>query len=173
MDFWQVLHGRHMVRGFADGREVSAEQVAALLGAAIEAPSAGNMQPWHFYVVRDPAVRAALAGAALGQSFVAEAPVVIVVCADPERSAARYRERGRRLYAFQDTAAATENLLLAAAALGLGACWVGAFDEDAARQALGAPERLVPVAIVPVGYPAAPSTRTTGRRPVEEVTTLV
>jgi len=173
MDFWQVLHSRHAVRDFAAGREVPAELVSALLNAAVEAPSAGNLQSWHFYVVRRPAARAALAEAAFGQSFVADAPVVIVVCADPERAAARYRERGRRLYTFQDTAAATENLLLAATALGLGACWVGAFDEEAARRAIGAPARLVPVAIVPVGYPAAPSARETERRPVEEVTTFL
>ena len=173
MDFWQVLHSRHAVRDFAPGRDVPAERVADLLRAAVEAPSAGNLQSWHFYVVRRPAVRAALAEAALGQSFVADAPVVIVVCADPERSATRYRERGRRLYTYQDTAAATENLLLAATALGLGACWVGAFDEEAARQALGAPRRLVPVAMVPIGYPAVPGARETERRPLEEVTTYI
>jgi len=173
MDFWQVLHSRHAVRDFALGRDVPAPLVADLLRAAIEAPSAGNLQSWHFYVVRRPAVRAALAEAALGQSFVAEAPVVIVVCADPERSATRYRERGRRLYAYLDAAAATENLLLAATALGLGTCWVSAFDEEAARQAIGAPQWLVPVAIVPVGYPAVPRPRETERRPLEEVTTYV
>lgn len=171
MDFWQVIASRHAVREFAAGQDVSSELVNRLLGAAVEAPSAGNLQSWHFYVVRSGAVRAALAEAALGQSFVADAPVVIVVCADPERAAARYRERGRRLYTFQDTAAATENLLLAATALGLGACWVGAFDEEAAHQALGAPPHLVPVAIIPIGYPAAPGARETARRPVDQVTT--
>ncbi len=173
MDFWQVIRSRHSVRGFASGQDVSPELVSGLLGAAIEAPSAGNRQSWHFVVVRDAAIRAALAYAAQGQMFVAEAPVVIVVCADPARSARRYGERGRSLYTFQDTAAATQNLLLAATALGLGACWVGAFDEGEARRALNLRPGLVPVAIIPVGYPAAPTARETDRRPASEVATFI
>ncbi len=172
MDFWQVIHSRHAVRDFAE-RDVSPGLVTSLLSAAVEAPSAGNRQSWRFYVVRDPATRSALGQAALGQMFLAEAPVVIVVCADPARSASRYQERGRRLYTFQDTAAATENLLLAATALGLGACWVGAFDEDGVQRALDLPAGLIPVAIVPIGYPAAPSQRESTRRPLAEVTTYL
>ncbi len=173
MDFWQVIRTRHSVRDFAEGQDVDDELVNGLIGAAIEAPSAGNRQSWHFVVVRSAAARAALAHAAGDQMFVASAPVIIVVCADPARSASRYRERGRSLYTLQDTAAATENLLLAATALGLGACWVGAFDEDKARRALGLRAGLIPVAIVPVGYPCAPSTRETARRPMSEVTSYL
>ena len=135
-DFWQVLAGRRSVRAFERSQNVSDEQVQQLLQAAIAAPSAGNMQPWFFYVVRDVEVRRRLAQAAWGQGFVAEAPVAIVVCAEPERSARRYGDRGRDLYCLQDTAAATENILLTAVAMGLAACWVGAFDEAAAAQAL-------------------------------------
>jgi len=171
MDFWQVIRSRHSVREYAPDQDVSPELVTGLLSAAIEAPSAGNSQSWHFVAVRDPARRAALAHAALDQMFVATAPVVIVVCADPARSARRYGERGRSLYTFQDTAAATQNLLLAATALNLGACWVGSFDEQEVRRALDLRPTLIPVAIVPVGYPRAPSVRETGRRPVSEVTT--
>jgi len=118
-------------------------------------------------------VRAELAQAAGGQSFVAEAPVVIVVCADPARSAQRYRERGRTLYTYQDTAAATQNLLLAATDLGLGACWVGAFDTEGVSRALALPDGLIPVAMVPVGFPLQPSQRTTTRRDLSEVTTYI
>jgi nitroreductase len=107
---------------------------------------------------------AALAKAAYGQRFVAEAGVVFVVCADPEQSAARYGERGRDLYCYQDTAAAVENLLIVANMLGYGACWVGAFDEKKARRALSVPGHLRPVAIVPVG-PARPVSRHPDRRP--------
>jgi nitroreductase len=93
---------------------------------------------------------------------------VFVVCAEPERSAARYKDRGRDLYCYQDTAAAVENLLVAAEMLGYGACWVGAFDEEVARKALEIPKHLRPVAMVPVG-PCQPVTDFPDRRPAESV----
>lgn len=154
MGFWEVLEGRRSVRRFEGDRDVSDEMVGRLLQAAISAPSAGNRQPWHFFVVRKAETKLGLAQAAWGQHFVAEAPVVIVVCADPLRSGARYGRRGMELYCLQDTAAATQNILLAAVALGLGACWVGAFDEQVAAKVLDLPSHLRPVAIVPIGYPA-------------------
>jgi nitroreductase len=124
-------------------------------------------------VVREQATKRALAQAALNQWFISEAPVVVVVCADPERSAARYGDRGRHLYSFQDTAAATENLLLAAVASGLGACWVGAFDEVAASRALGLPAHLRPVAIVPIGHPAGRPSARTDRRALDAVVSTI
>ena len=170
MDFWQVIEDRHSVRDFDAGRDLPPEMVQRILKAAIRAPSAGNCQPWHFVVVRSEQTKDMLALAAYGQGFVAHAPVVIVVCADPSRSAWRYESRGTQLYCLQDTAAATEHILLAVTALGLGACWVGAFDEGAASQALGLPANLRPVAIVPIGYPVA-SPHRTSRRSLEEVVT--
>ena len=158
MDFWQVIKDRRSVREFDTGVDVPEEAVERLLAAAIRAPSAGNRQPWHFYVVRDPAMRRKLAEAAYGQEFVSQAPVAIVVCADAEQSAARYGQRGRDLYCLQDTAAATEHILLAAVALGLGGCWVGAFDEQRAAGVLSLPKRHRPVAILPIGKPAAQAT---------------
>jgi len=147
--------------------------VTKLLEAAIRAPSAGNCQPWYFFVVRNQEIKRALAHAALGQWFVSEAPVVIVVCAEPERSALRYGNRGTYLYSLQDTAAATEHLLLAAVASGLGACWVGAFDEEEASRALVLPSHLRPVAIVPIGYPTGRPSSRTDRRRLETVSKLV
>jgi len=139
-----------------------------LLDAARWAPTGGNLQPWRFVVVTAAGRRRELAAAALGQVFIAQAPVVIVVCAVPEESARHYGDRGRNLYAVQDTAAATENLLLAAARAGLGACWVGAFDEDSVRRVLALDTGWWPVAIIPVGHPAeAPGRRS--RRSLGEV----
>ena len=138
----------------------------------IRAPSAGNRQPWHFYVVTNETVKNGLAGAAYGQEFVSQAPVVIVVCALPSMSADVYNERGRNLYCIQDTAAAIENLLLAAESLGLGTCWVGAFDESHASRALKLPRERRPVGMVPVGRPAAPKKRSQ-RNPEESVITWV
>jgi nitroreductase len=173
MDFWQVLHDRYSVREFDATVEVTPETVDRILQAAIRAPSAGNRQPWHFYVVRDPQVREGLAAAAYGQEFVARAPVAIVVCADAEQSAERYQQRGRELYCLQDTAVAAEHILLAAVASGLGGCWVGAFDERRAARALDLPHRHRPVAILPIGKPASVTTMRTPRQPLPSVVSYI
>ena len=171
MDFWQVIEERRSVRNFDAERDVPPEMVQRILEAAIRAPSGGNCQPWHFVVVRSERTKELLVEAAYGQNFVAESPVVIVVCANPGRSAGRYGSRGVQLYCLQDTAAATEHILLAVTALGLGACWVGAFDERAASQVLDLPTDLRPVAMVPIGYPIARHQRTS-RRSLKEVVTF-
>lgn len=171
MDFWQVVDGRYSVRSFDATVDVPPETVQRILQAAVRSPSAGNRQPWHFYVVRDPAVRQALAAAAYGQEFVAQAPVAIVVCADPEQSAERYGQRGRDLYCLQDTGVATGAILLAAVAAGFGGCWVGAFDERRAARALDLDHRLRPVAILPIGKPATRPDTATSRQPLQAVVT--
>ncbi|MEN3010775.1 MAG: nitroreductase family protein [Candidatus Bipolaricaulaceae bacterium] len=167
MDVFEAMRARRSVRRYL--REPIPEGVVEeLLSAAVLAPSAGNAQPWRFVVVRDPGLREGLAAAAYGQSFLAEAPVVIVVCADLERARRAYRERGETLYCLQDTAAAIQNLLLAATAKGLGTCWVGAFDEGKVSELLGLAKALRPVALIPVGKPGeAPRARP--RRPLSEV----
>jgi len=173
LDFWEVINRRRSIRAYESDRPVSQAVIRQLLEAAIRAPSAGNRQPWHFIVVPDEGTKVALASAAYGQRFVAQAPMVIVVCADPERSAARYGARGRDLYSLQDTAAAIENLLLAAVALGLGACWVGAFDERAAASALGLEPHLRPVALIPIGYPAERVAHPTPRRDLQDTVSYI
>jgi nitroreductase len=169
MDLWTAIERRHSVRRFSSAA-VPQSDIERILAAAVRAPSAGNRQPWHFIVVRNRELKTALATAAGGQGFVAAAPVVVVVCAEPDRSAARYGVRGRDLYCLQDTAAATEHVLLATTALGLGACWVGAFDETAAARALSLPATLRPVAMVPIGHPLVEGGRPSSRRSLEEVT---
>lgn len=171
MDFWRVIEQRHSVRAFDSRTNVSDKDIHRMIEAAIQAPSAGNCQPWHFIVVRDRRIREALADAAYGQEFVAQAPVVFAVCAEPARSASRYGKRGVELYCLQDTAAAIEHILLAATSLGLGACWVGAFDEKRAAKALDLPPQLRPVGLVPVGKPAAETSRETSRRALTDVVT--
>ena len=146
--------------------------IERLLEAMQQAPSAGNCQPWFVYAVTNRATKECLGQAAFDQTFLVQAPVVFVICAEPERSAARYRERGRTLYCLQDTAAMVENLLIAATALGYGSCWIGAFDEEAAKEALNIPQHLRPVAIVPIG-PGSPSKHPAPRRSLSEITTSV
>lgn len=169
----EAIRERRSVRRFA-AEDVSDATLSKLLEAACLAPSAGNRQPWFFYVVKAPQVREDLAKAAFGQSFLKEAPVDIVVCAEPERSAARYGERGALLYCLQDTAAAVQNILLMADGLGLSTCWVGAFDEKAVSQILEIPLGRRPVAIVPVGYSSlvAPP-KPPARRALDEVVKIV
>lgn len=153
MNLFDTINGRRSVRSFLD-KEVEQEKVEKILNAAINAPSAGNIQPWEFVIVKEKETKEKISEAALGQSFVAEAPVVVVVCADTEKSASRYGERGRDLYCIQDCATATQNLMLAAHALDLGTVWVGAFDENSLKKILNLPENIRPLAIIPVGYPA-------------------
>ena len=139
-----------------------------LMEALRRAPSAGNCQPWFFYVVTKREVKERLSRAAHNQSFIINAPVIFVVCANIDEAALGYGERGRTLYCLQDTAAATENLLLAATALGYGSCWIGAFEEEEAGEALNVPHSLRPVAMIPVGY-AKSKAMLTDRKRVEEI----
>lgn len=160
MDVFEAMKRRRSVAQFRR-TAVPREAIYKMLDAARHAPSAGNLQSWEFVIVEQPAFKQQLAAACLNQAFVADAPIVIVVCSDTERSAVKYGARGKSLYSICDAAAATENLLLAATAAGLGTCWVGAFDEEKVRKALGLPSTVLPLAVVPVGYavaePPAPS----------------
>lgn len=143
-----------------------------LLEAATAAPSAGNCQPWHFYAIRSASVKSALCRCAHQQKFIEDAPLAVVVCAEPTRSAKRYAHRGETLYVFQDTAAATQNILLCAVQNGLDACWCGAFDEAEAALALDLPQALRPVAILAIGY-AQGESKKPPRRPMSEVVTFL
>jgi nitroreductase len=152
MDCFEAILKRRSVRRFSD-EEVSRERIERLIDAGRWAPSAGNLQARDFIVVTNKVVKQKLARAALSQMFVAEAPVVIVVCANVPYSSRIYRGRGE-FYAICDACAAVMNILLAAETLGLGACWIGAFDEEEVARLLQIPSEVRPVAIIPVGYPA-------------------
>lgn len=167
MDVLEAIKGRRSIRTFTD-QPVSEEEVKTLIDAARHAPSAGNMQPWEFIIVRKPEVKREIAVAALNQGFIEEAPVVIVACANIERSGSGYGSRGAMLYCIQDTAAATQNILLTAYAMGLGTCWVGAFKEEEVKKALGIPDGVRPVTIIPVGRSTAKPLQRP-RRPINDI----
>ena len=152
VDALEAIRGRRSVRSFAD-KEVSRDDLEEIVKCGTLAPSAGNIQPWEFIVVRDQERKSALAEAAFHQSFIAEAPVVLVVLANRLRSSRIYGRRGAELYSIQDTAAAIENILLAVHSKGLGACWVGAFDETATADVVHPNDKARPVAIIPIGFP--------------------
>ncbi len=170
MDVFEAMLNRRSVREFKKG-EVDDKLIGVMLYMATQAPSAGNVQDWEFVVVKDQTAKEKLAEAALRQTFVAEAPVVIVVCADLEKIALKYHERGERLYAIQDTSFAVMNMLLAAHALGLSTCVVNAFDEEEVRKILVLPENLRPVAIIPIGYAGEEPDRPE-RTPFENLTSV-
>lgn len=168
MNVFECILTRRSIRHF-EKKPVDDKLIGVMLYMASHSPSAGNTQEWNFIVVRDEEIKKKLAYAALRQMFIAEAPVVIVVCSDLKKIELKYGNRGKELYSIQDTANATMSILLTANALGLGSCWVGAFDEDSVRNILDLPENLRPIAIVPIGYPAeAPSTPY--RIPIENLT---
>lgn len=167
MDLFEAIQRRRSVRAY-EPRAVEADKLRRILTCALAAPSAGNLQAYAVVVVTDPDTRRALARAALDQEFIAQAPVVLVFFQDPARSAARYGRRGAELYSLQDATIACSYAQLAATALGLASCWVGAFDEQAVRRLAKAPRDLRPAALLTVGYPAeAPGP--IGRRPLREV----
>ncbi|MCX8172803.1 MAG: nitroreductase family protein [Archaeoglobaceae archaeon] len=163
----ELIFKRVSIRKF-HSKEIDEKTIKLILEAGNAAPSAGNLQARDFVVVRDPAIKNELAKASLRQMFVAQAPVVIVVCANYPRSMRVYGERGR-LYAEQDATAAVENILLAVTALNLGAVWVGAFDEKRVSEILGLPTHVRPMAIIPIGFPAEQPPRRS-RYPIEELT---
>jgi nitroreductase len=168
-DFFETVRHRHSVRRYQD-RSVESEKLHAILEMACAAPSAGDLQAYHIVVVVSPAERAALRGAAHDQSFIEQAPVCLVFCGDPERSATRYGERGRTLYAVQDATIAAAYAQLAVVAAGMGSTWVGNFDERRVAEIIGLRTGLVPVALLSVGYPAE-LPESTPRRPLGEMVT--
>lgn len=152
MPFAIVVRRRAMVRAYkAD--PVPEQTIHRLLQYAVRAPSAGNLQPWEFIIVRSAENRDRLAKAALGQTWVATAPVIIATCADIQRSGQRYGTRGT-FYSLVDTAFASLLILLGAVEQGLGACFVGAYNPEEVAKILALPEHVRPVGLITVGYPA-------------------
>jgi len=151
MEALEAILTRRSIREYTS-QAVPDELIKKLLSAAMQAPSAGNQQPWHFIVVTERNQMNSLADALPFGKMLHTAPLAIAVCADFE--AARYPD-----YWVQDCSAATQNLLLAAHALGLGAVWLGVYPLEermaGVKQILGLPEQVIPLCIVALGYPAA------------------
>ena len=150
MDALEAIHGRRSIRSYTQ-EPVTEAQINQLLRAAMAAPSAGNQQPWHFVVLDDRAVLDRVPDFHPYSAMLRQAPAAVVVCAD-------LRLEKHAGYWVQDCSAATQNLLLAAHALGLGAVWLGFHPREdrvrGARKLLGLPEEVAPLAIVALGHPA-------------------
>lgn len=151
---------RRSVRRFRPD-PVPADLVRLILEAGTLAPTGGNMQPWEFLLVEDPALKEALvnetysgyySGPGNPQRWISSAPVLIVLLCNFKRTLARYGEAAFR-WAPLDAAAAAENMILTAAHNGLGSCWVAGFREEAVCRLLGLPELVRPVGLLPLGWP--------------------
>ena len=170
MDVFECIFTRRSVRKFLEV-PLEWDKVGYILEAGRAAPSAGNMQNWKFIVCSGADQRKALAEASLGQSWMENAPIHIVVCSEPKKVEMFYGIRGERLYSVQNCAAAVMNMLLAAHAQGIGSCWVGAFDEEMVKRTCGIPTIGRPQAILCFGYPAE-KTKDPGRTALYTVTFL-
>ncbi len=152
MDIYELIRKRKSVRAFTD-EPVTDEKIRRILETARLAPSANNKQEWRFITVRDPEMRSKLAEAARGQTFVGEAPVVLVCCAQTDNHV---------MTCFQscypiDLAIAIDHITLCAVEEGLGTCWIGAFFENQVKELLGIPAHIRVVALLPVGVPQDPA----------------
>ena len=166
MEFIEVLRQRRSVRSYKS-QPVEESKLKRIFEAANMAPSAGNLQAYQVHVVRDEAKRKALVNAAHGQGFIMEAPLCLVFCADPDRSAVKYGKRGSELYSIQDATIAGSFAILAAVDLGLATVWIGDFDEKKVQEILGV-KTLRPVAMFSLGY-AAEQPQPSPRRAIEEI----
>jgi nitroreductase len=137
-----ILH-RRSVRSY-DPQPIEDAVLAEILEAGRQAPSASNRQPWQFVVVREPQHRRELAEACSGQSWLADAGVLLVAFGLPQVSGKWYSV---------DVAIAMENIVIAAASHNLGTCWIGAFDEAAVKRVVSAPAEARAVAVTPIGVP--------------------
>jgi nitroreductase len=171
MDIFNVFSKRHSIRAFTD-QPVTDEVLVKIFEAVNKAPSAGNLQAFDIYLVTKTGHKKALMRASCDQGFLVQAPVVLVFCAVPDRSAVRYEQRGETLYCVQDATIACTFAMLAATALGLGSVWVGAFDEEAVQQIICAERGHRAVAMLPIGYPNE-TPRLRLRRRLEEIVHVV
>ena len=163
----RLIEERHSTRAYQE-KAVEQEKLDLILHAANRAPSAGDLQAYSIVVVRNADVCRALATAAGGQEWLAQAPLVLVFLAEPARSGEKYGRRGESLYAIQDATIACAYAQLAAHDLGLAACWVGAFRTREVQEVVGATEGQTPVALLAIGY-AAESPFITPRRTLSEL----
>lgn len=169
-DFFETVRHRHSIRKYRSEIPVEQEKLHAILEMACAAPSAGDLQSYHIFVITDAQQRKQLSEIANDQDFIAEAPVTLLFCSDPKRAAKQYGERGEQLYALQDATIAAAYAQLAVVAAGLASTWIGYFDNTQLKQTFELAPDLEPVAALSIGYPAE-LPEETPRRPIGEVVT--
>jgi nitroreductase len=153
MDIFDTIVNRRSVRGYSPN-PIPAAVMGKLRQAMRFAPSACNYQPWHFILVADEQLRQQIAEASMGQMWMAEAPLIVVGCGHAGQA---YKTMGGHANSVDiDVAIAMDHLMLAAAAEGLGTCWIGAFSEPTVKKLLSVPANTKIVGMTPLGYPSSP-----------------
>jgi nitroreductase len=155
MNFNEVVKRRKMIREYDLGKQISDEIITKLIINAHKAPSAGHTQVQEFIIVKDASIKKKLRKAAVNQEYVERAPLLIVVCSNTSRSVGRYGRRGREFYSIIDGAFASMLILLSAVNEGIGACFVGAFQDNKVSEILELPKDVRPIGIICLGYPSA------------------
>jgi len=148
----EAIRTRRSIRKYLD-KPLPRELVTKVIDAGRYAPSSGNLQNWKFILVEKPHLRNAIADACLQQWWIASAPHLIVIVGENDKAKRFYGDRGERLYTVQNAASAATCMILAAHSIGLGACWVGAFDEQKVAKLLFVPEENRVQAVITLGYP--------------------
>ena len=167
MDFYEVIRTRRSIRSYKPD-PVPEDVLNRVLDAARIAPSGSNRQPWKFIIVKDEELKRRLVSACGNQSFIAEAPLVIVACGYN----IHYNRGGYMgdMSMLIDVSIAFTHLILAARAEGLGTCWIGAFNNEEVKKVLDIPDDVNVVAITPLGYPKDEGfTEPVGRKSMEEI----
>jgi len=159
----EVIRVRRSIRKYKVKR-IEEEKLFRVLEAGRLSPSAANRQPWHFIVITDPEIRGMMKEA-YGRSWFYEAPVIIVVCVDPNIAGVRDGENFWKV----DGAIAMQSMILQATEEGLGTCWIGAFHEAVVRKILEIPSHIRVLAMTPLGYPDEVKEKVTKRKKMEEI----
>ncbi len=151
MSILEIIKNRHSIRKYSE-KPVEEQKIIELMTAVQHAPSWRNRQCWRLIIIKDPSIRAQVirCTGAYNQAWLSTAPIIIVACGDPELSGFR----NDQYYYLVDVAIALEHLVLTAVDLGLGTCWIGAYDESKIKKNLAIPENIRIVALTPLGYPA-------------------
>lgn len=177
MDLFDAIKTRRSIRKYLD-KPIEDEKLQAVLEAVRMSPSWANFQCWRIVVVKEKSVKEKISALSYVESFfaplgyksnpamkaLAEAPVVIVLCADPEKSGTLWNQQ----YYLVDSGIAAQNIMLTARALGLGSVFVGVFDEGELKNLLHVPDGIRIVGLLPLGYPAVEQKNGPSRKPVAE-----
>ena len=165
MSVLDLIKARVSVRKYKED-QVPENVFLQVMQAARHAPSGKNLQPWKFIIVKDKEKRIKLAEASRRQSFMAKAPITIVACGYPDNC---YQYQGHYMKSWPiGVTCAIDYLMLMAQDLGLGTCWIGAFEEKTVKSILNVPENVRVLALTPLGYPDAEA-RPRGRKPLDEI----
>lgn len=163
MDLMEIIRNRRSIRKYRSD-EIPQPDLNEVFEAVQLAPSANNLQPWKFILIRNDKKKRLIAQACSGQEFIGEAPIIVVACAE-----GRGGYIGKYMESWPvDLAIAVTHLILSAWNKGLGTCWIGDFDEDKIREICNIPPSVRVAAITPLGYPVK-TVPPTSRRPVERI----